>query len=241
MTTDFSHSHQRSHFLLGESQGDSIWASQIRLSFASWYSLTAQWLCDRWIHPLPLLFPPGPNIWILLLLYLPTQLLLAPSSWSTNWSDPLLSKKRLSTLQPPPPLQHLWPPFPHLSIPQFFFFHHPSDFVSDADTELWVPTIMVLLRLPYPHHLPYNKKHYLCSSTWKNCPSFLLLWYYTQILSQPCWWSFLFSCIVFPEFHTHGPKWPQKGKVAERWWKVLKETEELQNAQSHRSWEMSKF
>ena len=234
MTTDFSHSHQRSHFLLGESQGDSTWASQIRLSFASWYSLTTQWLCDRWIHPLPLLFPPGPNIWILLLLYLPTQLPLATSSWSTNWSDSLLSKKSLSTLQPPLPLQHLWPPFLHLSIPQFFFFHHPSDFVSDADTELWVPTIMVLLRLPYPHHLPYNKKHYLSSSTWKNCPSFLLLWYYTQILSQPCWWSFFLFCIVFPEFHTHGPKWPQKGKVAERWWKVLKETEELQNAQSQK-------
>ena len=122
-----------------------------------------------------LLFPPGPNIWILLLLYLATQLPLAPSSWSTNWSDSLLSKKSLSTLHPPLPLQRLWPPFPHLSIPQFFFFHHHSDFVSDADTELWVPTIMVLLRLPYPHHLPYNKKHYLSSSTWKNCPSFLLL------------------------------------------------------------------
>lgn len=169
------------------------------------------------------LFPPGPNIWILLLLYLPTQLSLALSSWSTNWSDSLLSKKCLSTLQPPLPLQRLWPPFPHLGIPQFFFFHHPSDFVSDADTELSVPTIMVLLSLLYPPRLPYNEKHYLSSSTWRNGPSFPLLWYYTQILSQPCWWPFfppalssLSSTLMGPNDHRKERRQTDDGKRSRR-------------------------
>ena len=222
MTTNFSRSHQRSHFLSRESQGDSAWASQIRLSFAWWYSLLSGYVTGELIL-LPL-FPPGPNIWSLLLLYLPTHLPLAPSSWSTNWSDSLLSEKRLSSLHPPLPLQRLWPPFPRLGIPQFFFFHHPSDFLSDADTELSVPTIMVLLSLPYPHHLPYNKKHYLSSDSF---PALL-----TALFS---------SCIVFPEFHTHGPKWPQKGQAAERWWEARRETEKLQNAPSPRCWGMSTF
>lgn len=221
MTTNFSRSHQRSHFLLGESQGDSAWASQISLSFARWYSLLSGYVTGELI--LLSLSPPGPNIWSLLLLYLPTQLPLAPSSWSTNWSDSLLSEKRLSTLHPPLPLQRLWPPFPRLGIPQFFFFHHPSDFVSDADTELSVPAIMVWLSLPYPHHLPYNKQHYLSSSTWRHRPSFPLLWYYTQIRSQPCWQPFfplalssLSSTLMGPNDHRKDRRQRDDGKRARR-------------------------
>lgn len=184
-------------------------------------------------------FPPGPNIW-----NLPTQLPLAPSSWSTNRPDSLLSKKKkifphynLLSLS----LQCLRPPPPHLDIPQLFFFHHLSDFVSDANIESSVPKVVVLPRLPYPHHVSCNRKHCPSSSTW-NCPPSLLLWHYTQILSQPCWWLFfspalssLSSTLMYPNDHRK-----------KRWQKddgeVFKETEEeLQNVQSHRSQEMSKF
>lgn len=114
-------------------------------------------------------------------------------------------------------LQFLWSPPPHLpDIPLLLFFQHPSDFVSNVNTELPVPKEMVLPRLHHPHRFPYIKKYWPCPSTW-NCPPSLLLWHYTQILFQPHYTPFFFSCTAFSEFHTHVSKWPQKDKLAKRW------------------------
>lgn len=249
MPPNISHAHQRSHLLLRDSQGHLTWASQIILFLTWWYSLSAHWGCGRCFYKLMNSssyvshFLRDQISEIFLLLYLPTQLPLAPSSWSTNRPDSLLSKKKifphynLLSLS----LQCLRPPPPHLDIAQLFFFHHLSDFVSDANIESSVPKVMVLPRLPYPRRVSCNRKHCPSSSTW-NCPPSLLLWHYTQILSQPCWRLFfspalssLRSTLMYPNDH-------RKKRWQEDDGEVFKETEEeLQNVQSHRSQEMSKF
>lgn len=131
---------------------------------------------------LPLLFLPGPNI--CLLLYPHTQFPLVPSSWSINKPYSLLPKKSLSTLQPPLSHQCLWPPHPHPLGTLPFFFYHPSDFLSDANTELPLPKVMVLPNLPHPHHFSDSQKYrpssvpgtaaLLGDTTLRFCPTSLL-------------------------------------------------------------------
>jgi len=72
-------------------------------------------------------------------------------------------------------------------------------------------------------YLPYNEKHYLSSSTWRNRPSFPLLWYYTQILFQPCWWPFfppalssLSSTLMGPNDHRKERRQTDDGKRSRR-------------------------
>lgn len=101
-------------------------------------------------------------------------------------------------------------------IPLLFFFHHLSDFVSNANSECPMPKEMVFPSLPHPHYCPYIKKYWPFPSTW-NCPPTLLLWYYTQILSQRHYTPFTFSCSAFSEFYPHVSQWPQKDKLAKRW------------------------
>lgn len=177
----------------------------------------------------PLPFPVGPNTWNLLHLYLHTQLPLAPSSWSTNRPDSLLPKKKKkksfhSTTSSFFNLNDL-----HLLISQIFLYFSsfiipvilcPMPTLNFQCQEKWsCSAFLILTSLKILRNI---KLFFIL----KNTDLFpqpgtislsLLLWHYTQILSQPQYRPFFFSCTAFSEFHTHVSKWPQEDKSAKRW------------------------